>query len=107
MAQFVNCTGHASTVLTNTPFFISESGRQSGTCGATVLGSNLDRVSPNGGTDVRVRLSTKDPEGSGHGGEPHALRYTLPIPIPAWAEPVPADQADRADGAKAEQPGVH
>lgn len=48
----------------------------------TVLSSNLDGIGPNGGTDARVRLSTRDPQRSGHGGEPHALRYALPVSIP-------------------------
>jgi hypothetical protein len=48
----------------------------------TVIGSNLDGVGPNGGTDATVRLSTMDPQLSGHGGQPHALRYALPVSIP-------------------------
>jgi hypothetical protein len=48
----------------------------------TVVGSTLDGVGPDGGTDARVRLSTKDPQRSGYGGEPHALRYALPVSIP-------------------------
>ena len=48
----------------------------------TVLGSNLGGIGPNGGTDARVRLSTRDPERTGHGGYPHAVRYALPVSIP-------------------------
>jgi hypothetical protein len=48
----------------------------------TVLGSNLGGFGPNGSTGARVRLSTADPERTGHGGFPHALRYALPVSIP-------------------------
>ena len=47
----------------------------------TVLGSNLNGFGP-GGPGARVRLSTVDPELTGHGGFPHALRYALPVSIP-------------------------
>jgi hypothetical protein len=48
----------------------------------TVLGSTLGGFGPNGGTDARVRLSTVDPERTGDGGFPHALRYAMPVSIP-------------------------
>jgi hypothetical protein len=47
----------------------------------TVVGSNLDGFGPTG-TGAQVRLSTVDPERTGHGGFPHALRYALPVSIP-------------------------
>lgn len=46
----------------------------------TVLGSNLGGFGPNGGTSARMTLSTSDPDRSGN--EPHAVTYSLPVPIP-------------------------
>jgi hypothetical protein len=46
----------------------------------TVLGSNLRGFGPNGGTSVRVTLSTSDPDHAGN--DPHALSYALPVSIP-------------------------